>query len=93
METINVAIRQDRETKRPILFFVNENPRGWWIDCYDRIGQHSQASRGYMLACKPLSMLGTDELALLREWRNLGEPCNARPVARLTYPRKNYLGD
>lgn len=92
METINVSIRTDKETGRPVLFFVNSNPRGYWIECYDRIGQHSEASRGYMLNCEPMPELTLTALHLVREWSHMGDQVNARPVARLTYPKLPYLG-
>ncbi len=37
----------------PVLFFPDEqNPRNKTIMCYSRIGQHSEASRGYMRECR-----------------------------------------
>lgn len=95
MQTCKVTLRLDRETKRPILFFINENDRGYWLECYDRIGQHSECSREYMLACPlihPLS-LSDDAQALLKEWN--GQPGDVRgiPSTRLVYPRQlRYIG-
>lgn len=79
MQTINVAMRRDRETSRPILFFWDSGS----LMCYDRIGQHSEASIGYMRRCAPIRTLDAAALAVLREWARMGKPVNARPVARL----------
>ena len=89
MQTVNVTIRCDKETGRPVLFFWNSNSLGWeWLECYDRIGQHSQASIDYMRqGCTPMRELDGPALALLHEWSTMGEPVNARPVARLQRPR------
>lgn len=88
MQTINVAVRTDRETGRPILFFWNHSERhGYFLQCYDRIGQHSDCDLEYMRRCRPIKTLGAAELALLREWSNMGpasERITARPVARLS---------
>jgi hypothetical protein len=93
MDTVKITVRKDKETGRPIIFFVNTNPRGYWLECYDRIGQHSQCSREYMLReCAYMSRLTLDALDLIREWSQMGDPVNAYPCARLTYPKLPYIG-
>ena len=55
----------------PVLFFPDEqNPRNRAILCYSRIGQHSEASRGYMRDCrKPKTQEEIKScLDLLIEW-------------------------
>ena len=54
----------------PILFFIDEkNPRNKMIMCYSRIGQHAEASRGYMRKCrKPETTEIKKCLDLLIEW-------------------------
>lgn len=80
MQTVNVSIRRDRGTSRPVLFFYDSGD----LYCYDRIGQHSSASIGYLRQCAPIRTLDGPALALLREWARMGEPVNARPVLRLS---------
>lgn len=96
-QTIPVTVRVNKG-ESPELFFVNENERGWWLECYAHIGQHSEACREYMLS---LTLLRPDRLtqeasALVAEWSNLGpadERIPARVVSRLTYPKgKPYIG-
>lgn len=77
MDKLKIIIRRDKETKRPVLFFRNSFDGKFWIECYDRIGQHSEASREYMIhRCKPEPMpLADDAAALVKEWCSLpGEP-------------------
>lgn len=90
---INVTIRRDKETNRPVLFFVNSNSRGYWIECYDRIGQHSESSRGYMQSCALEDGTAKDAQALMREWSSLDDSGVAVAGKRLFYPRGlNYIG-
>lgn len=92
-----VTVRRDRETGRPVLFFYNANGRGYWLECYDRIGQHSQVSREYMRACKRCAPSDDDAAALVREWDTLGGfigTGKARRVAALRPPvGLAYIGD
>lgn len=99
MQTIkvNVTIRRDKETGRPNLFFVNQSAQGYWIECYDRIGQHSEASRSYMQACKLEDGAAPDAQALVKEWSGQPDAVGVATVAsvgrRLGYPRGlRYLG-
>lgn len=80
MKPINVTVRTDRETRRPILFF--------WADrelmCYDRIGQHSSCYLRYMRACEPMPRLTPEAESLVAEWENLDpEKTPARVLRRL----------
>ena len=92
-----VTVRRDRETGRPVLFFYNANTRGYWLECYDRIGQHSEATRDYMKACKRCAPSDDDAAALVREWDTLGGfigTGKARRVAALRPPvGLAYIGD
>lgn len=95
-ETVRVTVRLEKDGT-PVLFFVNESERGWWIDCYAHVGQHSEASREYMLSCKLQrpDALSTEAAALVREWDSLGPASlpRARVVSRLVYPKgKRYIG-
>lgn len=95
-QTIPVTVRV-RKDGTPELFFVNENPRGWWLEGYAHIGQHLTSCREYMLSCRlqrPGS-LSDEALALVREWDSNGpaDDYKARIVSRLTYPKgKPYIG-
>lgn len=100
-EKINVSVRRDKQTGRPVLFFYNTSPRGYWLECYDRIGQHSEASKEYMrnqtVPVSHLAEVNPDAAALLAEWENLGPEADripAHPVARLPVPRNvtRYIG-
>lgn len=93
-----VSIRRDPEwhdfrnkTQMAVLFF--------WADdslmSYAHIGQHSECSRAYMQACKPVIRRESDPLPddcaqLLREWCNqppVASSVGVRVVARLQAPR------
>lgn len=91
MKPVNVAVRLDPEDNKPVLFFWDSNSRGLeWLMCYAHIGQHSECSIEYMRKCRPIKTLDAEDLALVREWCNLGpadERVNARIVARLTRTR------
>lgn len=65
---MKVSIRRDRETGRPILFFYNSNPRRYWLECYDRIGQHSECSLGYLRQCAPIDPESLEAQELRDEW-------------------------
>lgn len=97
---INVSVRRDKTTGRPVLFFYNKSNGGYWLECYDRQGQHSEASKAYMrLQTVPISHspeVNPDAAALVREWETLGpesEHSAAHCVARLPVPRDlSYIG-
>lgn len=82
-----------------MLFFVNENDMGFWLEGYAHIGQHFQPSWDYMLSCRLMrpGKLSDEAKALVQEWDNLGpddDRYTAKVCARLTYPkRKNYIGN
>lgn len=88
IETVNIAVRRRIADKVPELFFYNSNARTYWLECYARIGQHSQASVQYMHdKTAPVRILDDECRALVREWSNLGgEPVSVRLVARLSRP-------
>jgi hypothetical protein len=93
VKTVNVSVRLDPSDNSPVLFFWNSNSRGLeWLECYARIGGHSECSIDYMRKCRPMSVhaLTPDAVALVREWATLGpvsEHVNPRIVARLTRTR------
>ena len=90
METVKAAIRRDRKTGRPILFFINHDDVRYWLECYDRVGQHSDCDRAYMQHCAPILHLDAECEALIREWRHLGgdeDVCDVKIVQRLMPPR------
>lgn len=94
---INVSTRRDKATGEPVLFFYNTSPRGYWLECYAHVGQHSEASKEYLrFDTTPAPTTAPDVAALVAEWENLGPPADRIPahcVARLPVPRGfNYIG-
>lgn len=83
---MKVSIRRDRETGRPILFFYNSNPRKVWLECYDRIGQHSEACPTYMRECAPIDPDSLEAQELRDEWDRIpgGTGFPSEIVRRLT---------
>lgn len=84
-----VSIRRDRQTGRPVLFFWNSNPRGHWLECFDRAEGHSECSRAYMLRrCLPLGPHDSDGAELAEFWESIGpDRAEFRIMARLPRPR------
>ncbi len=92
------TVRRDPETGRPVLFYVNQSPRGYWVECFDREGVN-QPARAYMLRCelvKPVSPYPDDVRDIIRAFESFGpEDQRVRVgwVARLRYPRGlRYIG-
>lgn len=88
MTRIDVSIRRDRGTGRPVLFFHNQNPRGYWLECFDRAEGHNKCSREYMQRkCAPLGPHDSDGAALAEFWESIGpDRWDVRIVARLQRP-------
>jgi hypothetical protein len=66
-------------------------PANWGnVVCYARVGQHSEASLAYYYETRPADPDAPDVAALIREWANLGEPCEVtvrRRMAALGFER------
>ena len=97
IDRINVSTRRNTATGGAVLFFYNSSPRGYWLECYAHVGQHSEASKEY-LRCntKPAPVTDPDVSALVAEWESLGPPADRIPahcVARLRTPYGlSYIG-
>lgn len=92
-----VAIRYDDKRDEMVLFFVNSNERGWWLECYSRAEGHSEASRGYMRRLKPVppdQQWRAERLA--QHWASIpGGPSSVVIASRLSGPRGDvgpYIG-
>lgn len=87
--TINVSIRRDRESGLPVLFFINHDDIRYWIECYARLGQHSDTTREYLQDCAPILHLDAECQSLIHEWRHLDseDVCLVNVVQRLVAPR------
>lgn len=92
---VNVSVRRDRITGRPILFFYNQNTRGYWLECYDDKGQHAECAPSYMRKFEQCTHDNPHGLALVARWDALpgANGHKARPVTRLMPPRgRPYIG-
>lgn len=92
---VNVSVRRDRITGRPILFFYNQNTRGYWLECYDGKGQHAECAPSYMRKFEQCTHDNPHGLALVARWDALpgANGHKARPVTRLMPPRGlPYIG-
>lgn len=102
---MNVTIREDKQTGELVLFFANHWQQGtnqgrgrvWWLECYSRREQHSEASRGYMQRkCRPCPLHRTGEaLRLLLHWNSLpGASTPAKLAFQLRGPKGfTYSGE
>ena len=89
MASLPVSIRRDKQTGRAVLFFWNSNPRGHWLECFDRTEGHNKCSREYMQhQCLPLGPHDSDGAELAEFWESIGpDRTDVRIVARLQRPR------
>jgi hypothetical protein len=92
-----VAVRYDPKRGEFVLFFVNSNPRGWWLECFTLSEGHSEASRGYMRRLRPITAAQLPEAQLLVDrWASIpGGAGSAVMVSRLSGPRGDvgpYIG-
>lgn len=98
--SVRVTIRRYRDTGAPFVCYVNQSPAGYWIECFDPRGGHSEVSRAFMLACplvRPIAgRLPDDAECVVRAFETAGpesEYVRALPVSRLQYPRGlRYIG-
>ena len=98
-ETVKFNMRRHKSgTQKPVLFFINQSARGWWLECFDMAGQHAQVSREWMRSqTEPISHLAcvnADAGLLLAHWQNLPPgPVVGVPVQRLIGPKNlPYIG-
>jgi len=97
---IHVTLRRDPETGRPVLFYANNNPRGYWVECFTHGEGHNQVSREWMRRCtliRPVTgRMPADCEALISAFETAGPPwghMRAVPVSRLPYPAGlQYIG-
>lgn len=94
MNTIPVSIRRDKHTGRPVLFFYNSSPRGYWLECFNRADGHSECSRAYMQRhCLPLGPHDSDGAELAEFWESIGpDRADVVIVKRLNPPRGAHHG-
>ena len=69
---MKATIRRNRETGRPELFFYNSNPRGMWLECFDRNEGHSEVSIEYMRKCAPVDLASLEARELREHWERIG---------------------
>jgi hypothetical protein len=93
--TDKVSIRFDPVINGLVLFFINSNPRGWWLECFTKREGHSEAARSYMWSLKPITEAQrADAQALADFWASIpGGASGAVLVTRLSGPRlSTYVG-
>lgn len=93
-DTVNVSVRRVRKCGTPHLFFYNDDGKRYWLECYAKVGQHSDASKEFMrLDCVPASWDDPDVKALVAEWNGQPGGGKAHLVTRLPQPRgMRYAG-
>lgn len=93
---MNVTIREDKQTGQLVLFFANHWQQGgnqgrglvWWLECYTRREQHSEASRAYMQTkCRPCPANREWEAKQLAEHWNALPGGNGEPVSIVSQVR------
>ena len=67
-----VIIRRDRQSGDLVAFMPENDANPGMVVCYAHIGQHSEASRQYMLGTKPVDYTAPEVFELVRELISMG---------------------
>lgn len=88
--TMQVQLRKYKGD--PILFFINYNDRGWWLECYDRFG-HSEAALSFRDEHTTLATFDEEANRFALEWARSEPRVEIEVVETLTPPDLPYLGN
>ena len=93
MQTIQILLHKYKGLGDPILFFVNYNDRGWWIEGYDKFG-HSECSKDFIRKDTAPATYDEEANRFALEWARAEPACHIEVVEVLTAPEGlPYIGN